>query len=211
MEKELEAAAREARTDASMDSGIGSLGSNEDPPSVSDTTSHEPSSVASNSSITERGIAVNGLEEDPAEKHLLNTPLASVLPPELANINVNDVFPDFKPDVVLRFSRLFGPGRPSSLPKRWVNFRKNSETSLPHSEDSASSDDDDDAILEKACREAWPVNRPIPNAPAENEAAVQTDAAATVDKVEEVTETVKPKTLTSASIPPWRYGPAQYW
>lgn len=58
-----------------------------------------------------------------AEKKL-ETPLAAMLPSKYANIDVRELFPDFRPDKVLRFSRLFGPGKPSSLPQIWRSVRK---------------------------------------------------------------------------------------
>lgn len=61
------------------------------------------------------------LEE--AEKKL-STPLAAMLPSKYANVDVRELFPDFRPDKVLRFSRLFGPGKPSSLPQIWRSVRK---------------------------------------------------------------------------------------
>ncbi|KAH3835031.1 hypothetical protein DPMN_108369 [Dreissena polymorpha] len=39
----------------------------------------------------------------------LSTPLASMLPPELKNVNVKQYFPEFRKNKVLRFSRLFKP------------------------------------------------------------------------------------------------------
>lgn len=47
-----------------------------------------------------------------------------MLPSKYANVDVRDLFPDFRPDKVLRFSRLFGPGKPSSLPQIWRSVRK---------------------------------------------------------------------------------------
>lgn len=54
----------------------------------------------------------------------LDTPLAAMLPSKYANVDVRELFPDFRPDKVLRFSRLFGPGKPSSLPQIWRSVRK---------------------------------------------------------------------------------------
>lgn len=47
-----------------------------------------------------------------------------MLPSKYANIDVRELFPDFRPDKVLRFSRLFGPGKPSSLPQIWRSVRR---------------------------------------------------------------------------------------
>lgn len=54
----------------------------------------------------------------------LETPLAAMLPSKYANTDVTVLFPDFRPDKVLRFSRLFGPGKASSLPQIWRGVRK---------------------------------------------------------------------------------------
>lgn len=62
------------------------------------------------------------VEVKPEKK--LETPLAAMLPSKYANIDVRDLFPDFRPDKVLRFSRLFGPGKPSSLPQIWRSVRR---------------------------------------------------------------------------------------
>lgn len=47
-----------------------------------------------------------------------------MLPSKYANVDVRELFPDFRPDKVLRFSRLFGPGKPSSLPQIWRHVKK---------------------------------------------------------------------------------------
>ncbi|XP_073945377.1 TATA-box binding protein associated factor 1 isoform X2 [Choristoneura fumiferana] len=54
----------------------------------------------------------------------LETPLAAMLPSKYANTNVTELFPDFRPDKVLLFSRLFGPGKLSSLPQIWRGVKK---------------------------------------------------------------------------------------
>lgn len=54
----------------------------------------------------------------------LDTPLAAMLPSKYANVDVTELFPDFRPDRVLLFSRLFGPGKLSSLPQIWRGVKK---------------------------------------------------------------------------------------
>lgn len=63
-------------------------------------------------------------EAEAARKRRLETPLASMMPSKYANISVTKLFPDFRPNKVLRFSRLFGPGKPSSLPQVWRGVKK---------------------------------------------------------------------------------------
>lgn len=64
-------------------------------------------------------------------KKKLETPLAAMLPSKYANIDVRELFPDFRPDKVLCFSRLFGPGKPSSLPQIWRGVKKKRKKKKP--------------------------------------------------------------------------------
>ncbi|XP_039753965.1 transcription initiation factor TFIID subunit 1 isoform X2 [Pararge aegeria] len=54
----------------------------------------------------------------------LDTPLAAMLPSKYANVDVTELFPDFRPDKVLLFTRLFGPGKLSSLPQIWRGVKR---------------------------------------------------------------------------------------
>lgn len=63
-------------------------------------------------------------DDDKASDRRLETPLAAMLPSKYANVDVRELFPDFRPDKVLRFSRLFGPGKPTSLPQIWRSVRR---------------------------------------------------------------------------------------
>lgn len=84
-------------------------------------------------------------EAEAARQRKLETPLASMLPSKYANIDVTELFPDFRPNKVLRFSRLFGPGKPSSLPQIWRGVRKRRKKKKHHDpKDSDSGSDHDD-------------------------------------------------------------------
>lgn len=63
-------------------------------------------------------------ENGESNERKLETPLAAMLPSKYANVDVREIFPDFRPDKVLRFSRLFGPGKPTSLPQIWRSVRR---------------------------------------------------------------------------------------
>ncbi|XP_013119085.1 transcription initiation factor TFIID subunit 1 isoform X2 [Stomoxys calcitrans] len=64
------------------------------------------------------------IKSEKSAERKLDTPLADMLPSKYANVDVRELFPDFRPDKVLRFSRLFGPGKPSSLPQIWRHVKK---------------------------------------------------------------------------------------
>lgn len=66
----------------------------------------------------------NSSSDEMRSEKKLETPLAAMLPSKYANVDVRELFPDFRPDKVLRFSRLFGPGKPSSLPQIWRSVRR---------------------------------------------------------------------------------------
>lgn len=71
------------------------------------------------------------------------TPLAAMLPSKYLNVDVKEIFPDFRPDAVLRFSRLFGPGKMANLPKIWRGVkRKKKKKVTPGIEDGRLSGDD---------------------------------------------------------------------
>ncbi|XP_075681101.1 TATA-box binding protein associated factor 1 [Dermatophagoides pteronyssinus] len=62
-------------------------------------------------------------QQQQACKKRLDTPLAAMLPSKYADLDVTELFPEFRHDQVLRFSRLFGPGKSSSLPQIWKSVR----------------------------------------------------------------------------------------
>lgn len=90
-----------------------------------DTELMPPPSLPLRSQIsTDSTKSDNVADEMKALDKKLETPLAAMLPSKYANVDVRELFPDFRPDKVLRFSRLFGPGKPTSLPQIWRSVRK---------------------------------------------------------------------------------------
>ncbi|XP_063824981.1 transcription initiation factor TFIID subunit 1 [Ostrinia nubilalis] len=127
----------------------------------------------------------------------LETPLAAMLPSKYANTDVTELFPDFRPDKVLLFSRLFGPGKLSSLPQIWRGVKKrrrrkrsgstSSDTppQIPETQELQCASDDEEKFL-----------RPMeenPQANADNNTSNSGD---------------KSQRPTPAH---WRFGPAQVW
>lgn len=82
--------------------------------------SHESNKSEKDGSSSDEGKK----DKDKDADRKLETPLAAMLPSKYANVDVRELFPDFRPDKVLRFSRLFGPGKPTSLPQIWRSVRK---------------------------------------------------------------------------------------
>lgn len=88
---------------------------------ASQNCSHDSSKSEKDSGSSDEGRRER--ERSEADRKL-ETPLAAMLPSKYANVDVRELFPDFRPDKVLRFSRLFGPGKPTSLPQIWRSVRK---------------------------------------------------------------------------------------
>lgn len=88
------------------------------------------------------------------EKKKLETPLAAMLPSKYANVDVTELFPDFRHGKVLRFSRLFGPGKPSSLPNIWRNVRKKRKK-RKHKDTANHMDSDSNSEEEKPRNRGW--------------------------------------------------------
>ncbi|CAB3224233.1 unnamed protein product [Arctia plantaginis] len=127
----------------------------------------------------------------------LETPLAAMLPSKYANIDVRELFPDFRPDKVLLFSRLFGPGKLSSLPQIWRGVKKRRRrkrsgstssdtppTALDNQEPQYASDDEDKFL--KPMEETQQGNNDTNNTQSGDKSQRPTPAH-------------------------WRFGPAQMW
>ncbi|XP_065160409.1 transcription initiation factor TFIID subunit 1 isoform X2 [Atheta coriaria] len=145
------------------------------------------------------------------EKKKLETPLAAMLPSKYANVNVTELFPDFRPGQVLRFSRLFGPGKPSSLPNIWRNVRKKrrkrkvKENATEHDSDSASDED-------RPKNRGWHFDyAPAPDISEcmsdDEEKFKQKQEIVAMDTKKEITA----KDDTGPKVADWRFGPAQIW
>lgn len=173
-------------------SDINELAEDEGGPSVDDSVLMPPPPTPTSKSMSASDA-----------KKKLETPLAAMLPSKYANIDVRELFPDFRPDKVLCFSRLFGPGKPSSLPQIWRGVRRKRKKKKP----TESEDDFEEEVEFKEiefhfgpppssdlCRpdDVERFLRPLEDADALNNIKNSDD-----DK--------------GPSVADWRFGPAQLW
>lgn len=70
-----------------------------------------------------KSIETNDENSKLLNKKRLDTPLAEMLPSKYADCDVTEIFPEFRPNKTLRFSRLFGPGKQSLQPNLWRNVK----------------------------------------------------------------------------------------
>ncbi|CAH0750822.1 unnamed protein product [Diatraea saccharalis] len=127
----------------------------------------------------------------------LETPLAAMLPSKYENVDVTELFPDFRPDKVLLFSRLFGPGKLSSLPQIWRGVKKRrrrkrsgstgSDTppQIPDAQELQYASDDEEKLL-----------KPMEE---NQQSTTENNQSSTGEKSQKPTPAH------------WRFGPAQVW
>ncbi|XP_029032281.1 transcription initiation factor TFIID subunit 1 isoform X3 [Osmia bicornis bicornis] len=161
--------------------------------------------------IPEEKEALTAEEAEAARQRKLETPLASMLPSKYANVDVTELFPDFRANKVLRFSRLFGPGKPSSLPQIWRGVKKRRKKKRHH--DIRDSDSGSDQDEKKPKFKGWIMQYgtdPTPDmccADDENKLLMPVEDKQHVGKTGETGENgdMGPK------VADWRFGPAQLW
>ncbi|KRX42736.1 Transcription initiation factor TFIID subunit 1 [Trichinella murrelli] len=153
-------------------------------------------------------------------------PLANMLPEEYRDYDVSTLFPEFRKNQVLRFSRLFGPGKPSSMPMIWRSARN-----WRRPESGVDSDSLDFNGLETAVDHKWKPNLiqtailtqaqdQIENgdhlrmlsSPLEDE--FEADDEIALHKLPKSSKPVineKPLLPEPKKVAPWRYGVAMKW
>lgn len=166
-------------------------------------------SIPSHQELAEREI--NGPNTG---ERKLDTPLAAMLPSKYANTDVRELFPDFSQDKVLRFSRLFGPGKISSLPQIWRSVRrrrkkklaKERETKFKDGSDSQSDTD------EPARSRGFSLNfaaLPPKDMWASDDEEKLLSAVTDIDKEEK--KEASGSSDSKPAVADWRFGPAQIW
>ncbi|XP_012257174.2 transcription initiation factor TFIID subunit 1 [Athalia rosae] len=161
--------------------------------------------------IPEEKEALTPEEAEAARQRKLETPLASMLPSKYANIDVTELFPDFRPNKVLRFSRLFGPGKPSSLPQIWRGVRKRRKKKKHHDPKDSDSGSDHDERRPKF--KGWKLHYAPDPSP---DQCRSNDEEKLLLPVEDKEQTGKTGDTGDSSdmgpkVADWRFGPAQIW
>ncbi|XP_053594523.1 transcription initiation factor TFIID subunit 1 [Microplitis demolitor] len=150
-------------------------------------------------------------EVEAVRQRKLETPLASMLPSKYANVDVTELFPDFRPNKVLRFSRLFGPGKPSSLPQIWRGVRKRRKKKKHHEvRDSDSGSDQEDRKLRF---KGWIMNygpTPTPEMCASDDEIKLLAPVEDKEQAGKVGDTGENGDM-GPKVADWRFGPAKIW
>ena len=142
-------------------------------------------------------------------KKRLDTPLAAMLPSKYADFDVTELFPEFRHNQVLRFSRLFGPGKSNSLPQIWKNAknrRKNRqifENKLFIVQTSQTGPTDKEWKFDVCSPEDIPSELIEPDDEQKLLLNNFTDSA--------LNRNISTENEDNLNIADWRYGPAQIW
>lgn len=145
----------------------------------------------------------------------LKAPLADMMPQELKDVDVTELFPDFKRGKVLRFSRLFGPKANSSLPQIWrgVQKRRKKPKTVSGSQVGVKQVPEDESDEYAGKKFGWDYYDYDGDPPSPSEC--MTDDEVLMMRVEdentEVKQQVSKNEEQSPKVAPWRYGPAKLW
>lgn len=146
-----------------------------------------------------------------AEK-ILNTPLGAMLPSKYADVDVTEIFPDFRQDKVLRFSRLFGPGKFSSLPQIWRSVRRKSKKKRKDRDRGNTSESTSDSDEPRKCNGFNLKFAPTPSKDmiiSDDEEKLLSEK--TGEDMEEKLGDGASSDQKAKAAADWRYGPAQIW
>lgn len=135
-----------------------------------------------------------------------------MLPSKYAEVDVTEIFPDFRQDKVLRFSRLFGPGKFSSLPQIWRSVRRKAKKKRKDRDRGNTSESTSDSDEPRKCN-----GFNLKFAPTPPKELIMSDdeekllSEKTSDDKEEKTDEAANGDQKSKAAADWRFGPAQIW
>lgn len=138
--------------------------------------------------------------------------MGAMLPSKYAEVDVTEIFPDFRQDKVLRFSRLFGPGKFSSLPQIWRSVRRKAKKKRKDRDRGNTSESTSDSDEPRKCNGFNLKYAPIPT----KEMIMSDDeekllSEKTNEDKEEKTDDASAGDQKSKAAADWRFGPAQIW
>ncbi|KFD62438.1 hypothetical protein M514_10706, partial [Trichuris suis] len=149
-----------------------------------------------------RALSDSGEESDSEE-----APLANMLPEEYRDFDVCKLFPEFKKNKILRFSRLFGPGKPTSQPLIWRSVKSKRKGKFEQRLDEQETKSIEDEPIAPSMGKMHLDYAPTPPL----EECANYDEITLLNPPEKDANVRAHETEEESNIPPWRYGPAAYW
>lgn len=156
---------------------------------------------------------LNGGTPSSGGERKLDTPLAAMLPSKYADVDVRDLFPDFSQDKVLRFSRLFGPGKISSLPQIWRSVRRRRRKQRQKERESKFKDgSDSQSDTDEPCNSRGFALNYAPIPPKDQWASDDEDRLlSAINEADKEERQEKTPAEAKPTVADWRFGPAQIW
>ncbi|GLD46953.1 transcription initiation factor TFIID subunit 1-like isoform X1 [Lates japonicus] len=142
----------------------------------------------------------------------LNLPLAGIMQKDAAKAlpSVTELFPEFRPGKVLRFLRLFGPGK--SMPSVWRSARRKKKRKHRDPQPGTPPPEGESAEQNQEKKSGWIYEYAAPPPPEQCLSDDEITMMAPVEsKFSQTCGDGDKETESRPKVAEWRYGPAQLW
>ncbi|KAF7651524.1 hypothetical protein LDENG_00109730 [Lucifuga dentata] len=167
------------------------------------------SSSSDSESETDRPCQGSGTRRPP---DMLNLPLAGIMQKDAAKAlpGVTQLFPEFRPGKVLRFLRLFGPGK--NMPSVWRSARRKKKRKHRDPQPGTPPPEGESTEQSQEKKSGWVYEYALPPPPEQCLSDDEITMMAPVEsKFSQICGDGDKEAESRPKVAEWRYGPAQLW